>query len=868
MKKLLSVILALAIIVTSAFATYLIFANEDTTPTGGYMRVTGRGNQNSGPRQLLGDVLNASGDGTYLLSAWVRLPGNTASKSVAIMVYPGSWPAAILTKTITNGEWTLISGEVTISGTANFANNESIYFRIQTGSALTDNWDIDFDNVVLKKKTGSTYGENLIGDSACELGENTPWYATSATITNPVVPVVLKGVQVEYKSDANLFISKKDQFNFCLDGKKAEVTVYNAGTENILLQLQVRSGSWSTLGGGSTADWVTITPNQKATITTEIAEDKVANDNWAVLVTNGANKTGKIIICDVSSNVATTLADSAKWNVNNSVAPIVVDNPEIVTNPPVTEPPVATPDPNALYGVQVEYSAHAETGFIAKQGILDFVRNGDTATVKIYNPSTTSIKVALQIRKANWSTVAGNNDWHIIGAGEGKTITVQTSAENTFEDNFVVLVAEPGATGKLVLCDIKLQQATTLSEGTKWYTNASPEIIENPEFTEAPAVSPSAPAGTETTPVPAQKPDLTVEEGYITVTNRVNQNAGPRQYVGDVLKQAGDGTYYLSAWVKIPNNTSEKAVRLIVVADGKYPQVAKNVTSGEWTLIAGEISITGTANISKNTDAYFRIQTGNAIDESFDIYFDGITLNKKNADASYGENLFVNADFNKEDPATWANDPNCTVTFVDAKEKIEVVKPTGVIITALEETETNHIVTNTGIVSKEDIKDGKITKTFTILNQGEEPVKVTLSLQCVHKNEEGNDMWSAPVKGFTALIEPGDKQELTYTMEVNADGTITVSGGNNDMDHKPEEFFARFDILEADGNPKVIKGTKLVILNDNENVTFTAGDRTNITVEVTYSKQYATSDMIPFSAIVLVPLTVAFVLVIKKRKEN
>ena len=871
MKKILSLVLSIAIILGAVLtANFILAETEAPVREGGYMQVTGRNNQNAGPRQLLGDALNASGDGTYYMAAWVRIPENTGTKSVSIMVYPGSWPAAILTQNVTGSEWTLISGEVTISGTANFADNENIYFRIQTGSEQTDNCNIDFDSIVLKKKTGSTYGENLIQDSECELGLLTTWYGTgNAVLTNPVSSdTSLYGVQVEYKSDTNLFVSKKDQFNFCLDGKKAEVTVYNAGTENILLQLQVRSSSWSTLGGGTAEDWVTIAPNKAATITTEIADDKVASGNWAVLVTNGAGKTGKLVLCNLTAQQALSLRDAGKWNVNTDATPAVVANPEVTTATPVT--PVATPDPNALHGVQVEYSAHAETGFIAKQSILDSVRNGDTATVKIYNPGTESIKVALQIRKANWATVAGNNEWHVIGAGEGKTITVKTSAENTFEDNFVVLVAEPGATGKLVLCDVKYQQATSLADSAKWYATTA-TVVDNPEFTEP--ETPGESGGEPGIPAP-EKPDLKVEEGYITVTNRKNQNSGPRQYLGDVLKASGDGKYYISAWVKIPENDADKKVSVIISATFatenkyKYPTVTKTVSDGEWTLISGEIEVKDTNNITQNTDAYFRIQTGSAITDNWDIWFDGITINKKNADETFGKNIITNADFNKEDPLTWASDPNCKITFVDAKEKLEVQKPTGVIITALKDTETNHVITNTGIVTKNDIKDGKITKTFTILNQGDDPVKITLSLQAEHTKEDGGKMWSAPGKGFTALIEPGDKQELTYTMDVNEDGTITLTGGNNDMDHQPEEFFARFDILEADGNPKVIEGTKLVILNSDPDVVFTAGDKTNVTVEVTYSKQFATSDMIPFSAFAILPLVVAFVLVIKKRKEN
>jgi len=296
MKKILSLVLSIAIILGAVFTATLILAEpEAPVREGGYMHVSGRGNQNSGPRQYLGDALKASGDGTYYLSAWVRIPNNTENKAVRlIIVADGKYPQT--EKTITDGQWTLISGEISITGTANITNNESAYFRIQTGSAQTDNWDLDFDSVVLMKKTGDTYGENLIQDATCELNPLSTWFGTGgATVTNPdSTDTTLYGVQVEYKSDSNLFINKKDQFNFCLNGNKAEVTVYNAGTENITLGLQVRTAGWSTLGGNNV--WNTIAPGEAKTITTQIDEANVANDNWAVLLANGENKTGKIII--------------------------------------------------------------------------------------------------------------------------------------------------------------------------------------------------------------------------------------------------------------------------------------------------------------------------------------------------------------------------------------------------------------------------------------------------------------------------------------------------------------------------------------------------------------------------------------------
>ena len=675
----------------------------------------------------------------------------------------------------------------------------------------------------------------------------------------------LSGLEVEYKSDGNLMISKPNKINFCLSGKKAELTIYNAGTENITLGLQIRTAGWSTIGGNN--EWNTIAPGKAKTIITEISEEQVASGNFALLVANGGGKTGKIVICNLTNEKATELATASSWNVNNSVVPKVVENPESAL------PPVL--DPNVLHGIEIDYTSNSST-MIANLGALDFVRDGDTATLAIYNSGTESITVELTIRKkdSTWSKVAGAEEWHTIPAGTGKTITITSSAADTLSDNFVVLTTEEaGEKGKIVICNLTAQQAINLYDETKWCltTGTAPKVVTNPEFTEpSPSTSP------ETSPAPTPStPDLKAEGGYITVTKRANQNSGPIQYIGDALKASGDGTYYLSTWVKIPENSEDKKIAVIVYCkfgkeiDYVYPQVSKVISNGEWTLVAGEIAFKDTAGCTANEDAYFRIQAGKPGDDidtaTWDIWFDGMTLNKKNDDGTYGKNIFVNGDCSVSDLETWAKGlTSCKVTFKGNNEQ----NPTGVIITAKEETDKNFILTNEGIVTNKDIKDGKITKKFTVINQGQEPVKVEFSLQCLHKDEANQDMWSSSEKATLALIEPGKQQTLTYTMSVNKDGKITVTDGGNTADYTPEEFFGRFNILQADGTEVIAKGTKIVILNDNPDLTFDTFAKDAVTIEVTYSKQFATSDMIPFTAFAILPLMVAFVLVIKKRKEN
>ena len=899
MKKM---ILSIVLILATLMMTIVIVSADTQTlkAEGGYMRITERVNQNSGFKHDLLEKIKAEGDGTYVISAYVRFPQNTQSKKINIILFnkAGSSEYPGVAKSITDGEWTLLSGEVILSDTQNMT---EAYLRVQTGTALADNWDFDMDGVTVAKKTNGVLGENLISDPNCELGAGSRWTNTNSKMENPVAQTASYGVQVDFTSNSSGMINKQNKINILLQNDTAAIKLYNNGESNIKVCFQIRTKGWTVVAGAD--QWHTILPKETKQIRITTSAENTHNDNFVLLTTAGANETGKLTVCGLNLEQATQLSKAENWCLTENALPEIVTDPTLNNTPAPTETgtptavvtaaptptatptavvtatptPTATPTavvtatptptetpaslPEGTYAVQVEYASNADK-MINKKGTLDFLLNGQEASIVLYNHGEASVQLGLETRAGNWSLLSGKNVWNTIDSGKYTEIKNTIALDKVDSQNFILLLtAQPKAAGKITVCNLSREQAINLADASKWYVKEGtvPVIVENPDLSQL-----DKPDDIPLTPAPP----LNAEGAYIKITDRENQNSGPKQYLGSALNHSGDGTYRLTGWVKIPDNTAEKSVRLIIYASGQYPQVAKTVTDGQWTYISGDINITGTGNL-KNEDAYFRIQTGSALTDKWELLLDGITLSKKNADGTYGASIISDGDFQVENELLWANDKNCKVTFVGATSKAEAPEPTGVIITALEDTSTNFIITNKGVISSKNIKDGLIQKSYTIFNQGQEPVKVTLALQVTHEKADGSSVWTSPAKGFTALIEPGKSQVLTYKMEVGKNGKITIESGENTAEYAPEDFFARFDILTEDGKPNVLKGTKLVISNSDANITFTAGAKNAIKIEVTYSKAYSDGDALPVFVMTLLPLAVAALAVtVKKRKEE
>ncbi len=144
----------------------------------------------------------------------------------------------------------------------------------------------------------------------------------------------------------------------------------------------------------------------------------------------------------------------------------------------------------------------------------------------------------------------------------------------------------------------------------------------------------------------------------------------------------------------------------------------------------------------------------------------------------------------------------------------DILEPVGVIYTALEEiaTEMNLFFRSpTGLITEADIEDGKITKSFKVGNLGEETIRVKLELQSTVK-VDGVTKWAGQSDGEYIYIEPFTTETLTYTMDVNADYSVTVKGTDCELD----TFFYRFDVENGDDEKIVPAGTSVVFYGEGE----------------------------------------------------
>lgn len=196
--------------------------------------------------------------------------------------------------------------------------------------------------------------------------------------------------------------------------------------------------------------------------------------------------------------------------------------------------------------------------------------------------------------------------------------------------------------------------------------------------------------------------------------------------------------------------------------------------------------------------------------------------------------------------------------------------PTGIKLEYTEDfTGLNYIISAKGVFTDADVKDGELTKTYKVTNNGEDTLKLKLRFQLTHTKADGGKTWAGPTDGTFVEIEPGETAELTYTAEVE-DGKVTV----DDTEYPVSELFVRLEI-GADGNVEVLKGTSFTVYCGQtvaEALTKGSKGMKNVTVELVYDKvnnSVGTGDVLPVAFIALVAVaTVALVVVSKKKREE
>ena len=200
--------------------------------------------------------------------------------------------------------------------------------------------------------------------------------------------------------------------------------------------------------------------------------------------------------------------------------------------------------------------------------------------------------------------------------------------------------------------------------------------------------------------------------------------------------------------------------------------------------------------------------------------------------------------------------------------------PTGVELELKEDVNAStYFKTGTGMLTKSMIKDDQITKEFNITNSGEETIRIYFTMQAT-VTVNGKASWVAPGSGEWVEIEPGRTEKVSFTMDVNKDGTITVG----DEDVKLDKFFARFNLQNEDGGNEFVKGTKFSIVAIDKadykaisQLTSSNSKVWTITAIYTKSTKSETGDALPvvmISAAAVAIVALGAVVYAKKRKED
>lgn len=198
----------------------------------------------------------------------------------------------------------------------------------------------------------------------------------------------------------------------------------------------------------------------------------------------------------------------------------------------------------------------------------------------------------------------------------------------------------------------------------------------------------------------------------------------------------------------------------------------------------------------------------------------------------------------------------------------EVKTPSGVKITYNEtENAAHYIISAKGVFTSADVKEGELTKTYSVKNNGDETLKVKMEFQLLHTKEEGGQTWAGPVTGSFVEIEPGETEEVTYTAEVE-DGKVTVG----DKEYDIADLFVRFD-FGSGGSVELAEGTSATIYcGQTVAEAFMKGQRSltsTSTLELVYGKVEGSGDALPVAFIALtVVASVALIVVSKKRREE
>lgn len=172
-----------------------------------------------------------------------------------------------------------------------------------------------------------------------------------------------------------------------------------------------------------------------------------------------------------------------------------------------------------------------------------------------------------------------------------------------------------------------------------------------------------------------------------------------------------------------------------------------------------------------------------------------------------------------------------------------------------------------GFITADDVKNGKVQKSFTVYNTGEHAIQVQFSASVLHQGTP--ESWEAVKNTEWYTIPAGQSQLITY----ECDAKVTINTKGLEKEYSYDQFFPRFDI-KAEGDT-VKAGTSFIVAGISPEVLMqldSSNAKDSMTVSMVYelpTNSRPGGDLLPVALIAaVVAAAVVLVVVAKKKKEQ
>lgn len=197
----------------------------------------------------------------------------------------------------------------------------------------------------------------------------------------------------------------------------------------------------------------------------------------------------------------------------------------------------------------------------------------------------------------------------------------------------------------------------------------------------------------------------------------------------------------------------------------------------------------------------------------------------------------------------------------------------GVKYTVKEDIDSDqYICSDLGVIDASDVKNGKLTKTLSIKNNGDTEIAVLFLIQATVQDANGSNTWYGPNNGSGKVtIDPGKTEKLEFTCD--SDGTkVTIL----EQDVTLDKLFFRFDVYGEGGIKYLPAGTAFTVLCDTDEAEkLFAGksysNKENIVRELSYGTNgnaQHDGDILPVALISVAVISAAALVVVTKKKKE